>query len=140
MEIKNYLSDLLRQQFVEPGSHYLLIDSKDNLLQITFTCDVESQNRVILAVINTSSKVIRDILVILRNNYPDNDFLFDSMEYTYYQVIFSFKYIDTYFNLSYFPSDIILNIKQYLNKKDYSNLLEILRIHRYPELIDKLGW
>lgn len=141
MNLEQYFANLLSDHQVPSGYHQLEIKRVKDILTINYTCDTNlfGINKVIPIIIIEFTMINEDILKILRQVYLDYDFLFLSFDHTETQVTFEYRIIRSYLSLNIIPADIIAEIIKYIDPIDYYNLVDVIKLKLYPDLIQRLS-
>lgn len=144
MNIEEYFANLIRVERVPTGYHSLKYYRSGKTFIINYKSDtfLEGINKIVPRLIREFTLVNQDLLTILRKTYLDYDFLFEDLIYNESErpteVTFKYKIIEVYLSLSIIPSDIIYEIIKYLDKEDYDNLVQVIKLEMYPRVKDKL--
>lgn len=144
MNIEQYFANLIRVERVPTGYHNLKYYRVGDTFIINYKSDtfLEGINKIVPRLIREFTLVNQNLLTILRKTYLDYDFLFEDLIYNESErpteVTFKYRIIEVYLSLSIIPSDIIYEIIKYLDKEDYNNLAQVIKLEMYPKMKNKL--
>lgn len=148
-DIFKYFKIILDDLFVLKGYHELKVYSdpffpsegkKDNLI-IFIKCktDLEGVNKLIPYIRQNNIKIIKDLLLILRKDDINYDYIYEDIKFKALEVKIIFIQFISYFNLNRFPVELIKIISNYLSTTDYLNFLDILNLYNYEDYIEYLS-
>lgn len=142
MDIKNeirhsfvsYFGELLDAYNVEKGYHDLSFTWSASVVQFTLECIINS-DKVNKLIPEISVQSIKELLSMLRHKFLEYDFIVQDVVLNTLKFVIRLYVGRLYLSLSLFPVDMILEISKYLDTTSYNNLLEVIKVERYPELL-----
>lgn len=150
-----YFNNLLTQEDIPKGYHKLDLHHDNQNVILTFRCTsmLGSVNKLIPKIENDIITFTNNVLGYLRHNFIEYDFNIKNIQFlntipsgsttkssgANSEIRLKMSIFRSYLDLSIIPSDILVEIISYLkSKEDYFNLVDVIKLKEYPELITKL--
>lgn len=138
--INKYFNFLIIQLLIPKGYHNLNINYNKKLINISLTCltNLRGINKLIPYLNENFFKVDKDIILLLRKNKSNKDYILHEFYFNEVDMKLSYKEIINYLSPYIIPMDVLKMIADYLKNNNYLNLIESLNFYNYEHLLNEL--